>query len=149
MGVSMSAPDLETEPRLHDTWLTQLSQEEQDELRHRWNQRAEEEARRSRRECHRALVDHAATISAFGIGDLLHGWDLGLGFFGALGLGAFVGGLILVLDAPRSFALVMGASVLFLHQWMVRGGLTLGGAALLLPLCAIVWMVGKRREGSR
>ncbi len=145
MGTGMSVSEVETDPCLHDTWLTRLSVEEQDTLRTRWNQRAEEESKLARRECHRALVDHAAIIAVYGIGDLLHGWG-GMSFFTALCLGAFVGGLVLVLDAPRVFAFVLGGCGLFLHQWIVRDGLSAGEAALLLPLLAIFWIVGRRRE---
>lgn len=145
----MTASELETEPRLHDTWFTHLSEKEQDELRTRWNQRAEEQARRSRSECHRALLDHALTIASFGAVDLLLGWDGTLSLLVALALGAFLGGLILVLDAPRAFACVMGVSALMLHQWLLRGGLGLWELALMLPFGAIFWFIGKRRESIR
>lgn len=142
----MPAPDVETDPCLYDTWLTHFSAEEQDALRLRWNRRAEEEARQSRRGRRRAMVDHLTIIAVFAAGDLLHGWGGGLGFFTALCVGAFLGGLILLLEAPRAFAAVMGGSALFLHQWLVRGGLSITEAAMLLPLLAILWLVGRRRE---
>lgn len=142
----MVSPDVETDPRLHDTWLTRLSPDEQDALRHRWNEYAEVQASKSRHECRRALVDHAAIILAFGVGDLLHGWSGGLSLFTALCLGAFLGGLIVVLDATRNISLTMGMSVLFFHQWIVRGGMSVREMAFLLPLCLVFWLVGRRRE---
>jgi hypothetical protein len=146
MKDEMPASDVETDPRLHDAWLTHFSTEEQDALRMRWNRQAEEEARQSHRERRRAVADHLTIIAVFAAGDLLHGWGGGLSFFTALCLGAFLGGLILLLEAPRAFAAVMGGAALFLHQWLVRGGLSIAEAAMLLPLLAILWLVGRRRE---
>ena len=141
-----SNPDRTEDPTQHDTWLTRLSPEEQRKLRERWNARTEEQASRSRRECRRALVDHLAVIASFGAADLLHGWTGGLSLFTALGLGAFLGGLILVLEAPRTLALTMAGPGLLFHQWIVRGGLTLAEVATLLPFLVVFWLVGRRRE---
>lgn len=146
---ALSDPAVESDPSVHDTWFSRLGPEEQAELRRRWNRRAEEQALQTRRERRRALIDFAFVIVAFALGDLVHGWDGLASFASALAVGAFLGGLILVLEANRNLAAVIGTCGLFGLQWIARGGLTLGEAALLLPLAVVFWLVGRRREAPR
>ena len=141
----MPSSELETDPCLQDTWLTRLAPEEQAALRRRWNQRAAELAASARREQRRALLDYAFIALVFGLGDLVHGWDGPMSFFTALGVGSFLGGLILVLEANRTLAALIGGLGLFLHQWLVRGGLSWTEAGMMAPLVVVLWLLGRRR----
>ena len=148
----MAATEVETDPCLHDTWLSRLSPEEEDALRARWNRQVEKEARETCRDRRRAMIDYGAVVAAFLLAEVLlavvAGWSV-LGLVTGLAVGTFLGGLVLVLEAPRVFALVIGAAGLFAQQWMVRRGLGPVELGLLVPPCAIFWIVGKRRELCR